>query len=583
MKRIAMCLMTIAVLLSVPTPAVQAAGQEESAAQPEIGEAAGPVRMEVSQLEDYRSEFDIDEFPKNENYVPYWLYDKQDVTFEWFIDFSWYASTPWDEESTLLHQLVKEETGIDLEFIIPASGDEKLNAMIAANDLPDIITDDQTAQQLQLLITSDRVWPLNELIDSYVPEFWNWIPESMISWFTHSDGNWYIFPNNYEAPEHVEAYEGRIHPKINTGIWVRDDLMRQVGIERSDFRTQQGFIAALKKVKNAGLQYNGLDVIPAIIGQDGGRHTFDYVLPDMFAIPREDAEGNYLDWRYDPKALEMLQFVARLVREGLIIPENLTATDKQLDDWSDSGRAFLGLRGTADTPQTLVDNNPDASFTYAEMVRASDGGDPIIVKSGTGWTGSVVTRQSSDPARIIRLMEYIYANPVFWQKGQQENLFTWNESTGRIEYTDKYLDVRTEGWKPAALQFGTNRFYWLLDRYPIQSIEPPPSLRSEVMTRETRDHSVQYALFTNAFSQIEPAGGTRERATYERIADYWEEQIVKMMITKSDSEVEQMWRSTLARMDELGNQDIIEIINDNFQANKNKLGLERAWPEEVRK
>jgi putative aldouronate transport system substrate-binding protein len=580
MKRLV--LFALAVFLSAPTVAVFAAGEQEASAQPELGEAAGPERLDVTEVEDYRSEFDIDEFPKNEKFVPYWLYDKKDVTLEWFIDFSWYASTPWNAEETLLHQLVKEETGIELEFIIPASGDEKLNAMIAANDLPDVITDDQTAQQLQLLITSDRAWALNELIDKYNPEFWNWVPESMISWFTHRDGNWYIFPNNYEAPEHVEAYEGRIHPKINTGIWVRDDLMKQVGIERSDFRTQDGFVEALKKVKDAGLTYNGLEVIPCIIGEDGGRHTFDYVLPDMFAIPREDEDGNYVDWRYHPKTLDMLQFVARLVREGLILPENLTATDKQLDDWSDSGRAFLGLRGTADTPGTLVDNNSDASFTYAEMVRADDGRDPIIVKSGTGWTGTIITKQASDPARIIRFFEYVHANQLFWSKGQQENLFTWNESTGRIEYTDKYLDVRSEGWKPAALEFGTNRFYWLQDRYPIQSVEPVPTLRSEIMTRNTRGHSVQYALFTNAFSQIEPAGGTRERATYERINDYWEEQIVKMMITKSDAEVEQMWNSTLERMDELGNQDIIEVINENFQANKNKLGLERAWPEEVR-
>jgi hypothetical protein len=76
----------------------------------------------------------------------------------------------------------------------------------------------------------------------------------------------------------------------------------------------------------------------------------------------------------------MIQFGNRLVREGLVIPENLTATDKQIDQRSDSGRAFLGLRGITDIPGTLVANDPDVKLIPVDMVRAKYGADPVLTK-----------------------------------------------------------------------------------------------------------------------------------------------------------------------------------------------------------
>ena len=72
--------------------------------------------------------------------VPAWQkYAKEDpVTLDWYVNYSWFA-TPWGEN--LVSKTITEETGVDVNFITPIGTEtEKLNALIASDSLPDLIT-----------------------------------------------------------------------------------------------------------------------------------------------------------------------------------------------------------------------------------------------------------------------------------------------------------------------------------------------------------------------------------------------------------------------------------------------------------
>ena len=65
-------------------------------------------------------------------------YADDPVTLDWYINYSWF-STPWGEN--LVSQTITEETGVDIHFITPLGNEsEKLNALIASDSLPDLIT-----------------------------------------------------------------------------------------------------------------------------------------------------------------------------------------------------------------------------------------------------------------------------------------------------------------------------------------------------------------------------------------------------------------------------------------------------------
>ena len=62
--------------------------------------------------------------------------DNEKITLDWYINYSWYV-TCWGEN--LVSKTITDETGVNVNFITPVGNEEeKLNAMIASNSLPDM-------------------------------------------------------------------------------------------------------------------------------------------------------------------------------------------------------------------------------------------------------------------------------------------------------------------------------------------------------------------------------------------------------------------------------------------------------------
>ena len=96
--------------------------------------------------------------------------DSESVTLEWYINFSWY-NTPWGESA--VSKAVTEATGSEIHFVTPGGTESvTLDALIAGDKLPDLITLGWWEPQFQEMIDSGLVYALNELADEYDPYFW---------------------------------------------------------------------------------------------------------------------------------------------------------------------------------------------------------------------------------------------------------------------------------------------------------------------------------------------------------------------------------------------------------------------------
>ena len=90
---------------------------------------------------------------------PMWeVYSDEEITLDWYVNFSWYT-TPWGEN--LVSKKITEETGVKINFMTPLGNEEeKFNALISSDTLPDIITLGWWENQVDEMISKDMVYPL---------------------------------------------------------------------------------------------------------------------------------------------------------------------------------------------------------------------------------------------------------------------------------------------------------------------------------------------------------------------------------------------------------------------------------------
>ena len=121
------------------------------------------------------------------------------ITIDWFVNEGWF-NRPWDAENTLVDGIITEKTGISINFMNSAgggTGTEKLNAMIAADNLTDVVTMGWWYTQYQELQSAGMLQPLDVLMDKYAPSFKELTPKSMINWYSYTDGHLYGFANMF--------------------------------------------------------------------------------------------------------------------------------------------------------------------------------------------------------------------------------------------------------------------------------------------------------------------------------------------------------------------------------------------------
>jgi len=244
--------------------------------------------------------------------APAWeRYADEEITLDWYVNYSWFA-TPWGEN--LVSKTITEETGVNINFITPIGNEtEKLNALIASDTLPDIITIGWWEPQVNEVVTNDMVYPLNELADAYDPYFWEVSDPAAVNWYTQEDGNIYAYPNSSVTPQDVEENEML---SSNETFLVRGDIYEAIG--SPDMTTPEGFAAAVKMAAEQFPEVEGGALIPvgAHVFDNEGNVSFDKYLMNFLAIPWEK-DGVYYDRYTDPNIYAGLRCSASWARKGI--------------------------------------------------------------------------------------------------------------------------------------------------------------------------------------------------------------------------------------------------------------------------
>ncbi|WFR59353.1 extracellular solute-binding protein [Anaerocolumna sp. AGMB13025] len=500
--------------------------------------------------------------------VPGWqknAADKVDLT--WYINFSWFT-TPWGEN--LVSKTITEETGCNIEFVVPAGTEsEKLNSLIASDSLPDLVTLGWYEPQTNQMIEDGMVYALDDLANQYDPYWFSVADKSRVSWFTKEDGHIYGYPNSSFSPADYEKYD---NIASNQTFLVRKDIYEAIG--SPDMTTPEGFKAAVKAAVDKYPQINGQPIIP--IGAHEftatGNVSFDQYLCNFLAVPYEK-DGKYYDRFTDPELVRWLKTFRDLGQEGYLSDDIFIDKRAQMQEKVAQGRYFCMLfqrTDLADQQKILYANDPNSIYMAVDGPKNSKGDAYTLPGTGiNGWTVTMISKNCERPDRAIQLFSYLMS-----EHGQ---LMTWLGVEGTTwDYVDGVAtmkpDVRTmltEDRNQYNKQYGADSTYWMFqdNAMALKWAVPPTEPLGQMET-----WTYPYVMSTSQYDVSLPAD-SNEMDIQTQVDNEWGVVLPKLLLAGSETEFDSIWSEFLKHRADYGYDKVLAAKTEMMDEAKVKLGI----------
>ncbi len=500
--------------------------------------------------------------------TPAWQnHASEPVTLDWYVNYSWFAS-PWGEN--LVTKTITEETGVDINFITPNGTEtEKLNALIASNSLPDLITIGWWEPQVTEMILGDKVYALNELADQYDPYFWQVSNEDTVRWYTQDDGNIYGYPNSSVTPQDVENGE---NAQSNQTFLVRKDIYEAIG--SPDMTTPEGFCDAVKKAAELFPTVDGAPLIPigAHVFDDSGNVSFDKYLMNMLAVPWEK-DGKLYDRYTDPEYIRWLKVFRKLAEEGYLANDIFVDSRTQMEEKLEEGRYFCMIYQYTDMlsqQKKLYAKDPDKIYLAIDGPKNSNQDDPTRPTTNiNGWTVTMISKQCEHPERAIAFLDYLLS-----EHGQKMIYLGVEGKTYDIvdgepvikPEVKKLLDTNREEYDRL---YGADDAYWMLQNNIMQyqwKQEASPAVA------QLEEWSKKYVVYNGEYDVSLPIA-SKEGIEDEKITKLWSQTLPRLLLASSDEVFDEILNEFIEKREKMGYQEVMEKKTEYMQDAKEKLGI----------
>lgn len=495
-------------------------------------------------------------------------YADEEITLDWYINYSWFA-TPWGENA--VSQKITEETGVNINFITPIGNEtEKLNALIASDSLPDLITLGYWEPQNNEMIQGDMVYALNELADEYDAYFWDVTDPDVVNWYTKEDGNIYGYPCSAVTPREVQECD---NITSNQTFLVRKDIYEALG--SPDMTTPEGFKAAVEKAAELFPEVDGDALIPlgAHVFDNEGNVSFDKYLMNFLAVPWEK-DGKMYDRYTDTEYITWLKMFRELGEEGLLANDIFVDTRTQMEEKLAQGRYFCMIYQYSDMlsqQKALYANDPDRIYMAVEGPRNSNGDDPTLSTSNmNGWTLTFISKNCKNPKRAIAFMDYLLS-----ERGQMliylgvEGV-TYDMEDGKPvlkEDVKKVLDTDRETYDQL---YGADDAYWMLQNNVMQlkwKQESSPAIA------QLEEWASKYTFYDGIYD-VDLSDNPEVAAMDNKCTLLWSETLPKLLLAPTEEEFDRLFAEYVEKRQEYGYEKVLDAKTVLMNEAKQKLGLE---------
>ena len=487
-------------------------------------------------------------------------------TIQWYINFSWFTNPT----GTAVHRRIQEDTGINIDFMVPVGNEiEQLYTMIATNTLPDIITLAWNEPIIAELIDAGMVHPINLLADNFDPYFWNVVNPERISWYTAPNGNVYQIPNQSFSHRDYDYYE----VSSNVVFVVRRDMWEALG--QPNMSTPEGFIQAFRDAREMFPTVDGLPLIP--LGLDSftrvGNRSLQHWLMSFLAIPFVDDQGQLIDREQHPEYVRWLKVFRQLAEEGLLTDDVFIDQRVQMDEKIAQGRYFAMIYQRTDfqTQQMALYAQDPNMIYFAIHGPKNSAGDPHRLPGPTihGWTVTMITTNATDPERAISLMTYFLREEGQWLTSLGPEGIAFDVVDGRPVEREEIRNMRRYQLERHGREIGGNNLFWMLMDSAMQTAwmeTPPPPLD------QMHSFTIPYTVNDSEFEFMLPFD-SEEFLIVERIAQLFGSTLPQLILAPTEEVFNEIWANYIEQKYEMGYDRVMKLYREQHRNNRERLGL----------
>ncbi len=354
-------------------------------------------------------------------------------------------------EENLVIQTARERTGVDIHYNYISSGDynTKLNALIAADTLPDIFTvGGQTAIDL---MKEGKLLDMTPYLDEYGPHILA----------GYEEGELESLPINRDGG--IYGLTG-LAGLVMEDLFVRKDWLAKVGLEAPT--TLDELYEVMKAFTFEDPDGNGKDDTYGYVGNSAmafWQNIFTaYGVPFGNPIVLED--GTVTTYMKHPNYLKGIEYLRRLYSEGILDPDFATLPTMEVFQRFWSGKVgVFSFRALGTTNNWYpgrytfeVPENPEDIFAHCILKNEETGelaGSSSVYPSKTDYK-VVISAKCADPAAAVKYVDYT----MFTEEGQElmymgveDVMFKWiDKENGNYirlgEYADDMVHRAAGAW-----------------------------------------------------------------------------------------------------------------------------------------
>ena len=495
-----------------------------------------------------------------------WKEDTSPIELGYYANFSWF-SLDWNDATA---ERVTAKTGVDLNFMKPVVDDgQKLNMMIAGNQLPDILTLDKNDAALKKMAEAGMLWSLDDLIDQYAPKMREILPKEILSNYQMADGKTYQFTTwiQGEAWQKAAREYDQIVGTNQPVMTVRKDYYDEIG--RPEIKNMTEFIAAVKQMKENHPDKIGFYPADGSMSADEfgkSAKLSHYGIQMGLSTDFSEKDGG-IQWVVrDDKFKEPMEYLNEMYLEGIL-------TKDPFIDTKDVGKAKIEQGDVISYCWTISDgekvpgDNPDTSYeilppfeTYGQ------------IRTGAGWLATVIPKTCKDPERAIRFLEYLASveghSDVSW--GIEGDTYQdavagaqWHMVDGKPVLLEEYVKDKNADWGGVASRNGLGE-YWIACNELLWNL-PWWNDQDERMNKFNEQFG-KYVEFRPELDIQDPSPESEEGIIRQKAFSLLQQYSVKMIFTE---DFESVYQEFIQKIDELGMNKVEAYWTEEYK-NKTK-------------
>jgi putative aldouronate transport system substrate-binding protein len=485
------------------------------------------------------------------------------------ITITYFDKNTGDKFDNLVAREITKRTGVTIEIQQPTGNPtEKLNLMLASDDLPDMIMFDRSSDLVTKYIEAGSIIPLDDLIAEYGPDVTSQYGD-VLNKIRHSDGkNYYL--SNWYGLEHEPVF----------GFNMRKDIVKELAPDKAEGGvpfTQSEFKQLLADFKAKYPQIDGKDTIALTMDGENFGGTMG-TFKGMFGLTNYYEHDGVLQYDVkNPVYKDMILYMNDLFRSGLMDKEWAINKRQIWEQKIATGTIFASTGAYWDLGNSntiLKKDRGEESQLFAYKVVA-DGVDPSKTtyggRSSLGWDAIAITKKNKNPERTMQFINFLAS-----EEGQYLLMWGiegthWDMKDGKHTPRPEVLQAFKDDWAAYTKETGIRKWTWFIKNGPGADGTPYdlPGRYERSPIDQMAIKNLSDSIFDTAiYDGLGPAGGTPEALSEQKINDITKQAITKAIMASSAEEAGAVFDKMLADMKAAGDEKVEKIYTDNYNTRK---------------